>query len=53
MDKDPSLIVLEVPVDPDRSTQVSTPATEGPRRYTRVISQTDTYTPVMTVDVDK
>ena len=40
--------MLEVPVDPDRSTQVSTPDTEGPRRYTQVRSQPDTYTSSMT-----
>ena len=44
----PSIIVPEFPSEPDGPTQVSTPATEGPRRSTRVISQPDTYAPSMT-----
>ena len=34
--QDPSLIAPEVPSEPDGPTQVSTPATEGPHRSTRV-----------------
>ena len=46
--QDPSLIALEVPAETDGLTQVLTPATEGPHRSTRVMSQTDTYAPIMT-----
>ena len=46
--QDPSLIVLDVPADPDEPTKVSTLTTEGPHIYTRVIPQPYTYTPIMT-----
>ena len=45
--QDQSLISPEVPDEIDGPTQVSTPATEGPRRSTIVRSQPDVYAPSM------
>ena len=39
---------MGVPTDPEGLTQVSTPATEGPRRSTKFISQPNTYATFMT-----
>ena len=46
--QDPSITAREVPDEPDGPTHVSAPATEGPRRPIRVISQPDAYAPRMT-----